>query len=305
MTDAAMTATLNHILGYPFMGGKKGVANLVHDQEAWLGAGSYDAIKGTLAQQIGEELKTRRSGHREPEPFELPVATGLGQVWGTDLFEVMAWDVRFDICDFLDIFNQEYLALRATEHAADSKFVAACFELACEEQGGRAPTVCTKTDRGSQFYGHFEAALKGRTDHVRIPPGCPWYNGESERGHRDCRALLYTVISTMPRPKKGQELAAMQEACDRVRRLLNEVISKPSLGNVTPREVAEGMADQVRERNTQFVERQREARRQGKDADPRPLGERVRGLVDLTKWSVQQLVRFLNLKNRDYTTMTR
>jgi hypothetical protein len=109
----------------------------------------------------------------------------------------------------------------------------------------------------------------------------------------------------MPRSETGQELAAMQEACDRVRRLLNEVISKPSLGNVTPREVAEGAADQVRERNRQFVERQREARKQRKDAETRPLAERVRGLVDLTQWSVQQLVRFLNLKNRDYTTMTR
>lgn len=305
MTEAQLAAALNLSQAYPFMGGKKGAANLVHDQAAWIGAGSYDAIKGTLAQQIGEELKNRRSGRPEPEPFEPPVATGLGQVWGTDLFEVTAWDVRFDICDFLDIFNQEYLTLRATEHAADSKFVAASFELACKEQGGRAPTVCTKCDRGSQFYGHFPAALKGRTELVRIPPGCPWFNGESERGHRDCRALLYTVISTMPRPKKGQEVAAMQEACDRVRRLLNEAISKPSLGNVTPREVASGIADQVRERNGQFVERQREARKQRRDADARPLGERVRGLVDLSKWTVQQLVRFLNLKNRDYTTMTR
>lgn len=300
-----MTATLNQIQAYPFMGSKKGVANLVHDMQAWLGAGSYDAIRAKLAQQIGEELKNRRSGRPDPEPFELPVATGLGQVWGTDLFEVMAWDVRFDICDFLDIFNQEYLALQATEHAADSKFVAACFELACKEQGGRAPIVGTKCDRGSQFYGHFPAALKGRTELVRIPPGSPWFNGESERGHRDCRALLYTVISTMPRPKKGQERAAMQEACDRVRLLLNEAICKPSLGNVTPREVALGIADQVRERNRQFVESQREARKQRTDANPRPLAERVRGLVDLTKWSVQQLVRFLNLKNRDYTTMTK
>jgi transposase InsO family protein len=177
VTEAQLAAALNLSQAYPFMGGKKGAANLVHDQAAWIGAGSYDAIKGTLAQQIGEELKKRRSGRPEPEPFEPPVATGLGQVWGTDLFEVTAWDVRFDICDFLDIFNQEYLALRATLHAADSKFVADCFELACQEQGGRAPTVGTTCDRGSQFYGHFEEALEdSQTTLVRIPPGCPWFN---------------------------------------------------------------------------------------------------------------------------------
>jgi len=107
----------------------------------------------------------------------------------------------------------------------------------------------------------------------------------------------------MPRPKKGQELAAVQEGCDRVRRLLNDAISKPSLGNVTPREVAEGVADEVRERNRRYIERQREARKQRKDADARPLGERVRGWIDLSKWSTPKLVRFVNLKNRDYTTM--
>jgi len=113
VTDGELRAALNLAQTHPFMGGKKGAANLVHDQAAWIGAGSFDAIKGTLAQQIGEELKSRRSGRVTPEPFQEPVATRLGQVWGTDLFEVMAWDMRFDICDFLDIFNQEYLALRA------------------------------------------------------------------------------------------------------------------------------------------------------------------------------------------------
>jgi hypothetical protein len=281
------------------MGGKKGAANLAHAQSAWVGAGSYDVINDTVAQMVAEELQERRQGRPDPQPYTPPVATDLNQVWGADIFEIKAWDVRFDVCDFIDVHNQEYLTLEATLHAADSAFVAGCFETACTERGGKPPTVCTKTDRGSVFKGLFSKALEGRTHHERIPPGSPWFNGESERGHRDARALLMAQLSKMEKPNKDEELAAVQKACIKVRHLLNEVISKPSLGNVTPKEIAKGVQDKVRAATARYVERQREARR-NRVIDRRPLTDRLKDVLRLKGWSGKELLRFLKLRSRDY-----
>lgn len=300
LLEAELQAVTDQVAAYPSMGGKKGAGNLAHGQAAWVGAGSYDVINDTVAELVAEELQERRQGRPVPPPYEPPIATGLNQVWGADLFEIKAWDVRFDICDFIDVHNQEYLALEATLHAADSGFVAACFETACAKRGGKPPTVCTKTDRGAQFKGLFTIALQGRTHHERIPPGSPWFNGESERGHRDARALLMAELSKMEKPKKGNELAAVRKACVTVQRLLNEVISKPSLGNVTPKEIAEGVQDQVRDATARYIDKQREARRYRVMEDRRPLVDRLRGILGLKGWAGQELLRFLRLRSRDY-----
>ncbi len=284
------------------MGGKKGAANLIHDEKALVGHFSYDEIKRTIASLYGEELSSRRQTNRPIAPFELPRATGLNEVWGTDLCELAVWGKKFHICDFIDVFNQEHLVIRAVEGTADSAFVAECFEAACQRRGGRPPTVCTKTDRGSQFQGVFPAALTGRTEHVRIPPGMPWFNGESERGHRDIRALLYSELSRMKRPKPGKEIAAVQRACETVRRILAEEIARPSLGNVTPAEVSAGRAEEVKQANREFIERQRAARK-SRPSDPRPLRERLKELLGLERMGTGSLLRFLRLMTRDYRFM--
>lgn len=267
---------------------------------AWIGAESYDAANDTLAQLAGEELQERGKGRPTPAPYQPPVATGLGQVWGGDIFEIKAWDVRFDVCDFLDVYNQEYVALEATLHTADSGFVATCFETACKAKGNKPPTVATKTDRGAQFKGLFSKALEGRTHHERIPPGCPWFNGESERGHRDARSLIHGELSKMDKPKKGKELAAVQKACATVKYLLNEVISKPSLDNVTPKEIADGVQDKVRAATAQYVEQQRQERKHRVLEERRSLADRLRGMLGLKDWTRQALIRFLWLRSRDY-----
>lgn len=300
LTQEELSAAADLVQEYPWMGGKKGAGNLVHDGKAWMGPSSYDHIKQTIASLYGEELSSRRQKNRPPAPFELPRATGLNEVWGTDLFDLAVWDKKFHVCDFIDVFNQEHLVIRAVEGTADSAFVAECFETACERRAGRPPKICTKTDRGSQFQGAFPAALAGRTEH--IPPGMPWFNGESERGHRDIRAMVIGELSKMKRPPAGKELAAVQRACDKVRRLLVEEISRPSLGNVTPAEVRDGRAEAVKEANRQYVDRQRIAR-QSRKPNPRSLRDRLKELLQLDRLSPGQLLRFLRLKARDYKFM--
>lgn len=302
LTDEELGAAADLVLEHPWMGGKKGAANLVHDEKAWVGATSYDNIKHMVASIFGTELSQRRATNRKPKPFELPIPQGLNEVWGSDLFELPVWGKKFHICDFLDVHNQEYLEIRAIEGTADSEFVSSCFETACERRDGCPPKVCTKTDRGSQYLGAFAAALEGRTEHVRIPPGSPWFNGESERGHRDLRALLYAELSRVKRPAEGRELAAVQKACERVRQIVNEEISKPSLGNVTPREVALGIAEDVKNRNQEYVKKQREARSQ-RAADPRSLRDRLWGLLQPDRLETRHILRFLRLRSRDYEFM--
>jgi transposase InsO family protein len=299
LTDEELLATAEQVIEHPWMGGKKGAANLVHDRAAWIGAGSYDLLKGTLASLVGQEVAGRRQHVRPSTPFEMPRADGLNEVWGSDLLQVVAWGYRFDVCVFVDVFNQESLVVEPALHAADGEFVAECFERACEVRGGRPPTVCTKTDRGSQYREVFRQALGGRTNHVRIPPGTPWFNGETERMNRDVRAVIYEHVSRMERPARGTELDGFQRACDATRKVLNEDISRPSLGNVTPAEVAKGMTEEVRRGNEQFIAEQRGERKR-RSPGATPWRERLCKLLGLEQWSTSELLRFLRLMKRDY-----
>lgn len=300
LSDTEVEAAMNLALEHPWMGGKKGAANLVHDRMAWIGADSYDSIKADIARLAGEDLARRRTT-RETPTFDMPKATGINQVWSSDLAEIKAWGKHFDVGTFMDIHSQEHLVLEAIEHPANSQFVRDLFEVACERRG-TPPTVCTKTDRGGQYRAvAFAEALEGRTQHVKIPPGCPWFNGEVERGNRDLKAVIYGLIARAPRPEAEQELAALLSICAEARRVLNDRISRPSLGNVTPTDVALGMQEEVKQGNREFVARQREARRH-RLAETGTGGWRdtLKDMLHVAQRSTAELLRFLRLSHRDY-----
>ena len=69
------------------------------------------------------------------------------------------------------------------------------------------------------------------------------------------------------------------------------------MGNVTPKEIATGVQDEVRSATARYVERQRETRR---EIETRPVLERLRGMLGLQEWPVPELLRFLRLRSRDY-----
>ena len=305
LTDTEVEAAMNRILEHPWMGGKKGAANLVHDREAWVGAESYDAIKAQMARLAGEELARRRVP-RETPSFDMPQATGLNQVWSSDLAEIKAWGKHFDVGTFMDIYNQEHLVLEAIEHPADSHFVRDLFEVACEHRGN-PPTVCTKTDRGGQYRAAaFNEAIAGCTQHVKIPPGCPWFNGEVERGNRDLKAIIYGLIARARRPEPGHELSALLAICSRARSILNDRISRPSLGNVTPTDVARGVQDEVKQGNREFVASERQARKQRlAETCAGAWKDGLQALLHVAERSTAELLRFLRLSHHDYAFLSK
>lgn len=305
LEEAELAALGAQIEEHPWMGGKKGAVNLVRGLKAWVGAGSYDAVKTEMARLFGEEVARRRR-RPAPTPFEAPVAEELNQVWSSDLVEVRAWGLPFHVGSMMDVYNQEHLALDATPLAADAAFVTALFDGACATRGGAAPTVCTKTDRGCQYVSRaFEEALQGRTEHVRIPPGCPWYNGESERGNRDLKAVLYALIARSNRPRQGQELAMLRTLCAQARAVLNQDIARPSLGGVTPEDVAQGVREEVKQRNQQFITKQKERRRHVSQQGLRPWQERLAEFLQVARRRTEELLQFLQLLTRDYARMGR
>lgn len=296
---------MNQVVSYPWMGGKKGRANLIHQRKTLVGAGTYDRIRREVARLCGRDLASRRRSRPALPPFELPEVDGLDQVWAGDGLKLKAWGLEFTIVAFLDVFNQEYLAVDATVGQPTSDFAARCFEEACDYRDGRPPTVCTKTDHGSEFQGAFSEALQGRVPHLRIPPGMPWFNGESERGNRDLRAV---VVGHLPRrrPRPGQELTTLQRACRRAMTTLNDKLSRPSLGNVTPTEVARGTDNEVRRGNERFVAHQRQLRKEkSRSGDIEPWKDRLARLFCAEDWTSSDLLRFLRLKRRDYQFLCR
>lgn len=304
LENGELAAVAAQIEAHPWMGGKKGAANLVHAEATWMGAGSYGEVRQAMVESVEQELKARRAA-RPPTPFDMPRAEALNEVWASDLAEIQAWGSRFDLGYFLDVFNLEYLSLDACPHAADSAFVVGLFEEAAAVRGGSAPTVCTKTDRGGQYRADaFKQALEGRTRHVKIPPGCPWFNGEAERGNQDLKAVLYGLIASSRRPEPGQELATLRHLCGQAREVLNDQISRPRLGNVTPREIAQGVADAVRERNRAFVARKKEERKQVPAEAACPWLPRLVAWLDLGSWSTARLKSFLARFRRDYVRLS-
>lgn len=194
-----------------------------------------------------------------------------------------------------------------TPGTADSDFVSACFEAACHEAGDRPPRVCTKTDRGTQFIAAtFAQALKGRCDPpLQHPAGESLYNGETERGQRDNRDIIYKYLHRMKRPRAGHELEAVRRACRQARIDLNEHISRPSLGNVTPEEVVRGEAEAVQERNRNYVARARAERKQRQASGKRAAWkDRIAALLNPANWDSSRLLRFVRLARRDYRAVT-
>jgi hypothetical protein len=299
LEDGELCAVLDLIEEYPTMGGKKGAANLVHREAALIGSGSFIEAKRLLMKLCGQELAARRATPKPPPPFEPPQATEVNDVWSSDLFEINPWGKKFHVCVYQDLVSQKRLCLEPVEDTADQKFVAECFGIASEEAGGKTPSVCTKTDRGTQYGEAFRAALDGRCNHIRIPPGSPWFNGEVERGQRDNRDLVYKYLHRLKRPKPGRELEAVREACRLARIDLNEKVARPSLGGVTPEEVVRGTAPEVRRRNDAYKTRARADRRQRKPKNQR-WKDRLTALLSLDDWSTMRLLRFLRLAKRDY-----
>lgn len=301
LTDDELKATLAQIERFPAMGGKKGRANLIHAQKALVGSGTYKAIQRELMSLCGKELNARRQPRTPPPPFQMPKPTALNEVWSADLFSLEVWGHKWEVSVVQDIYNQERLAFEPFQNAATADNVKASLEVAHLQRGGQLPTICTKTDRDARYTAVFKEALSQFGSHLRIPPGCPWYNGEVERGQRDNKDVLAGVLANTRRPESGQELMAMQTACNRAAQLLNTTISRPSLGNVTPTELAEGRADEVRTRNQEFVEQSRRARKKREPAPRAPWRKRISDLVDLSKWSAERLLGFLRLSKRDYS----
>lgn len=302
LTDDELKATLAQIERFPAMGGKKGRANLIHDEKALVGSETYKAIQRELMSLCGKEINARRQPRTPPPPFEMPKPKTLNEVWSADLFSLQAWGSKWEVSVVQDIYNQERLAFEPFQNAAKADDVKASLEVARCQRDGQAPTVCTKTDRDARYKAVFTEAFEqvGGT-HLRIPPGCPWYNGEIERGQRDNKDVLAGVLSRMRRPESGQELMAMQNACNRAAQLLNTTISRPSLGNVTPAELAEGRAEDVQRRNQEFIEQSRQTRKDREPVAREPWRKRISDLVDLSKWRTERLLGFLRLSKRDYS----
>jgi len=284
------------------MGGKKGKANLIHAEKALIGAGTYQAMSQELLRQCGKEFASRRKARTPPPPFEAPRPQALNEVWAADLFSLTVWGIKWEVSVVQDLYNQERLAFEPSQNAADAEQVQASFEVARIQRGGQAPTICTKTDRDARYTKVFKEGLAGLCKHVRIPPGCPWYNGEIERGQRDNRDVLIRCLADMPRPTADEALTAMRIACNQASRLLNETISRPSLGNVTPAEIANGQDNEVRERNRKFTEQARQVRqeREQDHSKRKPWGERIADVLDLSKWSTGRLLKHIRLATREY-----
>lgn len=306
LTDLELEATIEQIIDHPWMGGKKRAANLAHDQVVWLGAQACDAIKNTMAQLAGQALADRRQPRQTPV-FKLEKPTMLNQAWSADFLTLKVWGKSFDICAHQDLFSQEKLSVNAIEGTADSLFLRGCFEQARAARGGAPPTLYYKSDNGPQFCSKlFEDALEGLCLHVRIPPGCPFFNGEIERGQRDLHSVLRGLLTKRSRPRSGDELAAVQRACLRALRILNDQIARPSLGNLTPSEKAAGdeTVQEVQQRTRDFVVAQRHQRRNRKPP-AEPWQVRLGRLFQADSRTTGSLLRFLRLKNRDYTAWSK
>lgn len=306
LTDTELEAAMEHVLEHPWMGGKKRAANLAHDEVAWLGAQACDAIRNTIAQLAGQAIAARRQPYHTPV-FELEKPTKLNQAWSADFLTLKVWGKSFDVCVHQDLFSQEKLSVDAIEGTADSIFLRGCFEQARAARGGASPTLYYKSDNGPQFCSKlFEDALEGLCPHVRIPPGCPFFNGEIERGQRDLHSVLRGLLTKMSRPRSSGELAAVQRACRRALRILNDQISRPSLGNVTPSEKAAG-EERVREvqlRTRDFVLEQR-CQRRNREPAAESWQVRLGRLFEANSRTTGSLLRFLRLKNRDYTAWSK
>lgn len=275
-----ITNTVEQIIAYPFLGGKKGSLQLQHDEKAFVGSTTYNEIKNQLKTAVADELIKRKEAselqkeqykrRRESEiPFTKIDPQKAHDVWAIDFLKIILFGIYFRLCVVYDLYSQSYLSIKpaidATSYVAEQALREAC------EYSGQTPESCLLSDNGAQFtsYRFEEVKQKLKVKSMFIPPGKPWFNGALESGNRDLRKLIYMnafydACNDVSIAKVGADrqhiYSHLSNSCHKTLVAINEIIVRPKF-KTTPMAVLNDKIQQNNQRRLHFIEQKKQQRK--------------------------------------------
>jgi transposase InsO family protein len=290
--------TVQVILDYPSLGGKKGRCYLLYHAMAVVAEHTYQTIKVAVMWCIRAEIRARHLLPKRQEYTHRPPAE-VGDVWSADFTHVELFGVIVHLATVRD--NKSlYLLGHKASLGAGTELVLAPLRQALALTDGKGPKQFHLTDRGSQYrsedYGR--ALQKAGIKHVLVPPGEPWFNGVTENGNRTLKQVFYRRFYAQqdrPTPINRREILKRAEAClAQVVQELNTKLPCPSLKGVTPQDVFLGAAQARREQNRCFEEKEKiRIKEKQSDADcvaRKDVPRIVRGLIHASDIPRDELV---------------
>ena len=280
IADEDIEHTVQQIIEYPFLGGKKGSLKLHHDEKAFVGSTTYQEIKSQLKMAVAKELLKRKeqsellkaqyNRYREKEEsFTKVDPKKKHDVWAIDFLNILLFGIYFQICVVYDIFSQSYLSIKPSIHAT-SYVAEQALEDACK-YSGQIPETCLLSDNGSQFkcYSFEQTKKRLKIESQYIPRGQPWHNGALESGNRDLRKVIYTIaFYDACKDIKLSKVAAnhsmiynhLKACCREAITVLNEVIVRPKF-KTTPMAVLNDQVEEKQQQRIRFIEKKQQERK--------------------------------------------
>jgi len=332
IADVDIEQTVQQIITYPYLGGKKGSLTLQCAEKALVGSTTYQEIKQQLKLAVATELLKRKEQselskdlykryHDKQQPFTTVDPQKQHDVWAIDFLNFLLFGILFRVCVVYDIFSQAYLSITAASHATYD-LARQALEDACA-YSGQIPDHCLVSDNGPQFTCSSFEETKHRLDiqSQYIPPGQPWYNGALESGNRDLRKALYTIAfydacQDTRISKTGvdddQIYAHLQSCCRKTLVVINEEIVRPKF-KTTPLTVLNDRVAESHHQRICFIEQKQQERKQ-RMAQLKSNGGTKRKRIEAkvaaawkklsSQMSSNQLFAFREMMNNRYRAIT-
>ena len=271
---------------------------LIYHRIEYIGQRAYDFVKKQLRLMIFAEIK-RRNLLRPKVTWPKLTAQYYGEIWCADFTHVELYGQVIYIAIVLDCHSCYYLGYSVSA-TADVDLVKAAFLKAVASCQGALPERYLVNDRGNQYKAElYRQLLKGfEIEQKFIPNGTPWNNGEAEVGMKDIKALFYRELARTPR-KPGESIVSQAQALvEKIFKELNEIIPRPKLEGVTPRDVVAKQTEAKIQENERFIEERRQQRRAKTRIDD--AASHIRSRLEPQKWSDRHLKNLGNLLTHNY-----
>jgi transposase InsO family protein len=290
--------TVEVILDYPHLGGKKGRCFMIYHRMAVVAEHTYQWIKVAVMWCVQAEIRARHILPKRQDYTHSPPAA-VGDVWSADFTHVELSGVIVHLATVRDNKSLYILGHKASL-GAGTELVLCPLRQALVLTDGKGPNEFHLSDRGSQYCSReYETALEDKgIEHVLIPPGEPWFNGVMENGNKTLKHHFYRLWFSQkdrPDPSNRQEILKRAEAClAQAVHQLNCQVPCPSLMGVTPEDVFLGRAQARRQQNRAFEEKEK-IRIKEKQDDPDSVNRRdvpkvVRGIIPTSEIPRDELV---------------
>jgi transposase InsO family protein len=270
--------TVEVILRYPHLGGKKGSMYMLYHEIALIAEKAYQYIKVAVRWCLFNEMKHRKllSTRQSYDHYQ---PSGVGEVWSADFTIIVVEGVTFYASVVRENYSLFYLGHAVTLGAGSAQLVSKPVRQALTLMDGKGPEKFLVTDRGSQYLceGFEELLRELDVPHKLIPPGEPWYNGVAENGMNTIKLHFYRrwyghwmdkvheVWRKSSPTERNKLLLALVRACFfEVIQEINTCVPCPSLGGVTPEDVLRGRAFTKTAETKTYIEKEK-IRMKGKE----------------------------------------